>query len=115
LQQAGAHLVAVSPTVAEFSRKMIDKHDLEFPVFLDPGNEVARQFGLRYTLPKDLQKVYGEFGIDLPRFNGDDSWTLPIPARYVIDGNGSIVSCAISADYRDRPDPEETLSILRDM
>jgi peroxiredoxin len=94
---------------------MIDKHDLEFPVFLDPGNEVAQQFGLRYALPKDLQEVYREFGIDLPRFNGDDSWTLPIPARYVIDRNGLIVSCAISADYRDRPDPGETLDLLREM
>lgn len=98
---------------AEYTRKMIVKHDLSFPVLIDSGNQVAKKFGLLYQLPKGLQKVYSELDIDLPRFNGEESWTLPIPARYVVNPRGTIINCAISADYRDRPDPEETLNILR--
>lgn len=97
---------------AEYTLKMIDKHSLAFPVLLDPGNQVAEKFRLLYQLPKALTKVYFDLGIDLPRFNGDESWTLPIPARYVADSRGTIIDCAISADYRDRPDPQETLEVL---
>ena len=114
-QQAGAELVAISPMTAEYTDKIISKHSLAFPVLIDSGNNVADKFGLLYQLPQDLQKVYSELGIDLPRFNADESWTLPIPARYVVDSNGAIINCAVSADYSDRPDPEETLAILRQL
>ena len=99
--------------VTEYSQKMIDKHQLSFPVLQDPGNRIADQFNLKYTLPEDLRQLYEKFGIDLPRFNGDNSWTLPIPTRYVVTADGEIVSCAISADYRERPEPEETLEFIR--
>ncbi len=98
--------------VAEYSQKMVAKHELTFPVLLDPGNRVAKRFGLRYTLPEELQQLYAKFGIDLPRYNGDTSWALPIPARYVISREGEVVASAISADYRERPDPEDTLEIV---
>ena len=109
--------MAVSPLRAEFSREMTAKHDLTFPQMLRarpwPWILFAAAFGLRYQLPPELQQLYAGFGLDLPRFNGDASWTLPIPARYVVDAEGVIRDVAVSADYRDRPDPEETLAILR--
>jgi peroxiredoxin len=81
----------------------------------DPGNRVARTFNLAYKLPEDLRKVYLEFGVDLRKFNGDDSWTLPMPARFVIDPSGMIRSADVQADYTIRPEPEETIKVLRCM
>jgi peroxiredoxin len=98
---------------ASHSRKLIDRHALSFPLLQDPGNHIADRFGLRFTLPEDLQDVYKELGLELPRYSDDPGWTLPIPARYVVAADGTIVSGAVSADYRERPDPEETLTILR--
>jgi peroxiredoxin len=80
---------------------------------LDPHNKVAGQFGLAFTLPEELQKLYLSFGIDLPRYNGDDSWQLPMPARYLIDQKGVIRDAAVSVDYTDRPDIEKTLVALK--
>ena len=79
----------------------------------DPGNQVGRKFNLVYELPEDLHKVYLGFGIDLKRFNGDDSWTLPMPARFVIDRSGVIRSADVNADYTIRPEPEENVKVLR--
>lgn len=79
----------------------------------DPGNQVARTFGLVYKLPDDLRKVYLGFRTDLAAYNGDDSWTLPIPARFVIDPSGIIRSADVNADYTIRPEPEATIKILR--
>lgn len=79
----------------------------------DPGNRVARKLNLVYELPEDLRKVYLGFGVDLEKFNGDGSWTLPIPARLVIDRSGIIRSADVNADYTIRPEPEDTVRVLR--
>jgi len=110
--EAGAALVAISPLQAKYSRQMHSKHQLDFPLLIDPGNRVADMFGIRYVLPDDLRELYLSFGIDLPRFNGDASWSLPMPARYVIDTQGVIRHRSVSADYTVRPDPEETIEAL---
>lgn len=92
---------------------MRDKHGLDFEILRDAGNEVAAKFGVRYRLPDYLQEIYLNFGLDLPRFNGDGSWTLPMPARYVVDGQGKVVDSDVEADYRYRPEPAKTLDALK--
>ncbi len=74
---------------------------------------MAAAFNLVYPLPEDLRKVYLGFGIDLVKFNGDDSWTLPMPARFVIDREGIIRAAEVSADYMVRPDPADTVEVLK--
>lgn len=90
------------------------KHDIEFDILNDPGNEVAASFGLRWSFPDYLKETYKEFDIDLERFNGDDSWTLPMPASYVIGEDGTIVRAEYDPDYTRRPEPTETLEFLRE-
>jgi peroxiredoxin len=105
--------VAVSPQLPVFSRELIDRHRLRFEILHDKGNEIAAQFGLRYALPDYLIETYKEFGIDLESSNGDSSWTLPLPARYIVDSAGVIRYARVNADYRFRPEPTETLRELR--
>ena len=88
---------------------------MNFEILSDPGNEVAQRYGLKFQLPEDLREVYLKFDIDLPKYNGDDSWTLPLPARLIIDRDGSITYAEINADYTVRPDPEETIAALKDL
>jgi hypothetical protein len=78
----------------------------------DPGNQVARKFSLAFQLPEELRKVYLSFGVDLEKFNGDDSWTLPMPARFIIDQSGIIRSADVNADYTIRPEPSDTVKAL---
>lgn len=93
----------------------MEKNDLHFDVLSDPGNSIARRFGLVFPIPEDLKRVYLEMKIDLPRYNGDNSWELPMPARFVIDSQGIIRYADFDPDYTTRPDPEETLAALRKM
>ncbi|MFZ0930083.1 MAG: peroxiredoxin-like family protein [Syntrophobacteraceae bacterium] len=109
----GASLVAVSPQLEEFNRKFAKEKGLNLKLLSDPGNRAARKFNLVYQLPEDLRKVYLSFGVDLEKFNGDESWTLPMPARFVIDQSGIIRSADVNADYTIRPEPEDTVKILR--
>ena len=86
---------------------------MPFALTSDPGNAAAESFGLRWTLPADLREVYTQFEILLPDFNGDESWTLPVPARYILDGRGTIRYARSDPDYTVRPEPAETLEALR--
>jgi len=40
-------------------------------------------------------------------------WALPISATYIIDRNGVIISAYTDADYRDRADPIDILTVLK--
>ena len=102
----------ISPQLEKFSRQIVKKHELTFPVLSDLGNLVAEQFGLKFVFPGYLQDLYRGFGLELPRYNGDDSWTLPLPARFVIDTDGLIRDAEVNADYTVRPEPEQTLRAL---
>ena len=97
---------------AEHTRKLTEKYSLSYPALSDPGNQVASRFNLTHTLPQALQQVYSGFGIDLPKVNGDESWILPMPARYVINRQGIIVSADVSIDHTVRSEPEATLQAL---
>ncbi|PKR55022.1 peroxiredoxin-like family protein [Thalassospira marina] len=111
--QAGASLVAISPQTPVNSRKSVRQNKLDFPILSDTLNDVANAFGLRFAMPDYLIELYKNLKNDLPNFNGDDSWTLPMPARYVIAQDGRIVYSEINPDYTQRPDPQELLPALQ--
>jgi peroxiredoxin len=111
--ELGARLVAISPQTAVNSRKSQRQNALGFPILSDPHNDVAAAFGLRYALPDDLVALYKSLKNDLAVANGEASWTLPMPARYVIAPDGTILYAEVNPDYTRRPDPEDMLPALR--
>jgi peroxiredoxin len=108
----GATLVAVSPQTAPNSRKSQRDNKLGFPILSDVNSEVADAFGIRFALPDYLVELYKSFKNDLPGFNNDPSWVLPMPARYVIGQDGIIAYAEVNPDYTHRPDPSELLPVL---
>jgi peroxiredoxin len=107
-----ATLVALTPQLPEHSRGMIAKQLLGYELLSDPGNAYAGKLGLRFALPDDLRAVYTARGLDLPKHNGEPSWTLPIPGRFVIDRTGVVRAANVDPDYTRRPEPEKTLQDL---
>lgn len=113
IQARGAHLLAISPQTPVNSRRSQRENKIAFPILSDHGNSVAESFGLRFRLPDYLADLYkNTFKNDLAVVNGEDSWTLPMPARYVIGRDGVIVYAEVNPDYTRRPDPSELLPIL---
>jgi len=103
----------ISPQVARTPRETEEPKPLSFELLRDLGNTVAGAYGLVFTLPDDLREIYLTFGIDLAKGNGDGTWRLPIPARFVIDHKGIIRAVAADPDYTRRPEPARTVEILR--
>lgn len=109
---AGASLAAISPQTEKQAYFMHDQHKLAFPLLVDTHNEVARQFGLVYRASQEQQELYRRTFVNLPLVNGDDSWTLPIPATYILDRGGTVLFVSANEDYTERPEPLEILSKL---
>ena len=109
----GASLVAISPQTAANSRKSVRQNALDFPILSDPRNDIAAAFGLRFALPDYLVELYKGLKNDLPAFNGDPGWTLPMPARYVVAPDGTILYAEVNPDYTRRPEPEDMLPAIR--
>lgn len=84
-------------------------------MLVDEGNRIAKEYGLVFELPDQLKQIYSRFGLNLPEFNGDESWTLPMPARFVIDRSGIIRWAAVHPDYTTRPEPSETIEVLNSL
>ena len=109
LKGLGATIVAITPQLAEASRFLIEKQKISFDLLSDPGNAYAAKLGLRFTLPDDLKAVYLSFGNDLAIRNGEASWTLPMPGRFVIDRAGIVRAVDVDPDYERRPEPQQTV------
>ena len=115
IEARGASLVAISHQTAPNSRKSQRQNGLGFPILGDHGGEVASRFGVRWTLPDYLREVQKALGADLTQFNGEDSWTLPMPARYVIALDGTIAYAEVNADYTKRPEPSAIFPVLEQL
>ena len=115
IKAQGAQLVAIAPETPDNSLSTQEKNDLAFEVLSDVGNQVAREFGLVFTLPEYLRPLYQSFGIDLEAYNGDSSFELPVPATYVVDATGTIVHAFVNVDYTQRDDPDNIVAALQQL
>ncbi|MBN3811321.1 peroxiredoxin-like family protein [Paraburkholderia sp. Ac-20347] len=113
ISRAGATLVAVSPQTQSATLQTIQTLQTSFPVLSDEGNKVAREFGLSFSLPDAVRPVYHALGADLPTSNGDDSYTLPLAATYIIGRNKKIKYAFVEADYTQRMEPADITRALK--
>ena len=113
IRAAGGDLVVVCPQLPEHSAKMQEEHQFDFPILFDEGFELSKQLNLTHGFPDDLKRVYTGFGAVLTEINGYDDWMLPMPARYLVDATGLIRDSAINPDYTKRPEPSDTVDMLR--
>jgi len=121
---AGAALVAITPEkpgaldVLASSGAPAELVDLAvgqvaFDVLHDPGNAVAKSWGVVFKLPQSHRQLMTSLGVDIEALNGDDSWTFPDPATYVIKPTGEIAWAFVPNNYRKRAEIEQVLTALK--
>lgn len=98
IQSLGATLVAISPQTPDHSLSTVEKKELTFPVLSDVGNIVARAYRIVFTLEESIRPLYTTIGADLPTFNGDASWELPMPATFLLAQDGTVRLASVDED-----------------
>jgi peroxiredoxin len=113
IRKRGASLIAISPQSPDHSLSLTERAELEFDVLSDAEQTVIRDYRVQFTLPTDLQRVHLDvFDLDLRVANADGSWSLPVPATFVISREGTIVAAHVAVDYRTRVEPSTILQTL---
>jgi peroxiredoxin len=113
-RELGATVVAVSPQLPDNSLSTKEKAEIAFPVLSDVGNKVARQFGIVFELSDELVELYRRFGHALEDFNGADGGReLPVPATFLLDGEGAIRLAHVDVDYTCCLDPDGVIEALK--
>ena len=113
IRALGARVVAITPELERYTRDVHRKLNLTFDLLTDLYLKVAEQFRLAFVQPDYLRDLYKSYGYTLDRFHDESKYRLPMPARYVIDQGGIIRGADVNAYYTIRPEPAETVGILR--
>jgi len=112
LREFGASLVAISPQVPERLRAIKQRHSLSYSVASDPGNQLARQFGILYTFDEASQQSSIASGKTIGEVTGTGTWELPQPTAIVIGKNGLVRFADVHPDWLLRTEAEPILAAV---
>ena len=107
-----AQLACISPMLPNHCMAIQEEAQLDYEMLSDVGNRLATELDLVYALPPDVIEVYQELGYNIPSYNGDQRWELPIPATYLVETTGKIALAHINFDCRKRLDPTAIIAVL---
>jgi len=108
--RGGARVASIMPETHNFISQM-DNHEA-FPVLSDIDNGYALNLGLVIWLGQEVRQLYLEHGLHLEKYNGNDTWFLPIPATFVVGTDGRIVDRYVDPDFRNRMEIADILAAL---
>jgi peroxiredoxin len=112
LAQRGIVLAALSPQTPDGSLSMQQKHDLDFAVLSDPGNQIAGALGILTHPSVAAREAQLEHGLDLTKINAGGTTTVPMPAVAIVDRGGKLAWIDIHPDYSTRTEPQQILDAL---
>jgi peroxiredoxin len=108
----GGQIVAIMPDLQKFTAELKSTSELPFPILTDMDNGYALSLNLTVWVGAEMQKMM-EGRRDLPAFQGNSSWMLPIPATFVVGRDGLIKERFIDPDYRKRMMISDMLAAMR--
>jgi peroxiredoxin len=112
VKAAGASMVAIVPDREQFAAEMKSDAGAAFPILTDMDNGYAMSLNLAIWVGTEMEQYMSERGNVLPRFQGNESWMLPIPATFVVAQDGRIKARFVDPDYRKRMAVEDLIAAL---
>lgn len=103
----GAQVVAITPEKSEGIDSTIKKTGAAFPILHDEDLKTASSYQVAFTVDEKTVNRYKMAGIDLLKTNGQKVATLPVPAVYIINKEGSVTYRYFNENYRNRVSVQE--------
>lgn len=113
LEELNATVLVINPQKSGKSQQLQSNHSLGFDILSDEDQQVIRAYQLQFTVPPQVQKVYKQFGFNLPELTANGSWNLPVPATFVLDRTGVIRARHVDLDYLHRMEPADIVEAVR--
>src|SRR5581483_4180711 len=113
IEALGARMVAIVPDREQFAAEMKADSNVRFPILTDMDNGYAMTLNLAIWVGAEMEEYMNKIGRSLPKYQGNDSWMLPIPATFVVGEDGRIKARFVDPDYRKRMAIEELIAALQ--
>jgi peroxiredoxin len=112
IAREGGQIAAIMPDRQKFVAELRSQSSVPFPILTDMDNGYALSLNLTIWVGAEMQKLM-EQRQDLPTFQGNSTWMLPIPATFVVGRDGLIRARFIDPDYRKPMAIADMLAALR--
>ena len=108
----GGKVVAIMPERRKFAKAMKTAVGADFPFLTDMDNGYALSLNLAIWIGAEMERLMG-VAYDVPNYQGNSSWFLPIPATFIVGTDGLITDRFVDPDYRRRMDIDDLIAALR--
>jgi len=101
------------PDRQQFAAEFKSELKATYPVLTDLDNGYALSLNLVIWVGAEMERMISAAGWDIPNYQGNTSWTLPIPATFVVGMDGQVKARFVDPDYRKRMAIEGLITALR--
>jgi peroxiredoxin len=112
LAEGEGQIIGIMPDLQKFVAELKSQSNVPFAILSDMDNGYALSLNLTVWVGAELQKMLQE-RVNVPAFQGNSSWMLPIPATFVVGRDGLIIARFIDPDYRKRMTITDMLAAMR--
>lgn len=112
LAKGEGRIIGIMPDLQKFVAELKKQSNVPFPILSDMDNGYALSLNLTIWVGAELQRMLQD-RVNIPAFQGNSSWMLPIPATFVVGRDGLIRARFIDPDYRKRLTITEMLAAMR--
>jgi peroxiredoxin len=113
IEGEGCQIVAIMPDRQQFAQKFKTESQARFPILTDMDNGYALSLNLVVWVGAEMERMISTAGRDIPSYQGNTSWMLPIPATFVVGMDRKIKARFVDPDYRKRMAIEDMIGALR--
>jgi len=113
IERNGGQIVAIMPDRQQFAESFKTESQARFPILTDLDNGYALSLNLVIWVGSEMERMIASAGRDIPNYQGNTSWMLPIPATFVVGTDARIKVRFVDPDYRKRMAVETLLTALR--
>lgn len=113
IKDAGGQIVVITPDRQKFASMLKSESGGPFPVLTDIDNGYALSLNLAIWCGEAMSAMIAKAGWDIPTYQGNATWMLPIPATFVIGTDGIITARYIDPDYRKRMAVEDLIEAFK--
>ncbi|MGA7325331.1 MAG: peroxiredoxin-like family protein [Rhodomicrobium sp.] len=111
VRRLSGEVISIMPETGAYSRKAVEDNKLPFRILTDLDFGYTLSLGMVIWVEK-LRDLYLSSGLDLPRFQNNGGWFLPVPATFVVGVDGTVKARFADPDFRKRMEPRDILAAL---
>ena len=113
IRAEGGQVVAIMPDRQQYAAAFKEEAGAPFPILLDTDNGYALSLNLTFWVDEVMERLMSSAGWDVPTYQGNKSWMLPVPATFVVCSDGEVEARFVDPDYRKRMEVDDLIAALK--